>query len=142
MAYSLSFSKSIMVVALVADKVQQGLYEFLPAKMIAEYLDIARPTLVKILQSLTKAGILESREGAKGGVRLARKPEEVSLLDILDALEQSRPLFQTDFHVNVTGKKPDRAQEKIGEVLLDAEQTMKNSLAQTNIADFLLSMNI
>ena len=126
-----------MVVVIVADKVRQDMYDFMPAKLIAEYLDIARPTLVKILQALTKSGILESREGAKGGVRLAKKPKDISVLDLLNALEQSRPLFQTDFHINVSGKKPDKVQEKISSVLTGAEITMKNKLSKTTIADFL-----
>ncbi len=141
MAYSRSFSKAILVVAMVADKVQLGQFEFIPAKLIAEYLDIARPTLVKILQSLTKAGILESREGTKGGVRLARSPEEISVLDLLDALEQKRPLFQTDFRINVSGKKPDKAQEMVASILTEAEQQMKKRLAQTSMADLLRLMN-
>ena len=141
MAYSLSFSKSIMVVTLVADKVRQGQYEFMPAKLISEYLDIARPTLVKILQSLTKAGILESREGPRGGVRLAKDAEQISVLDLLNALEQNRALFQTDFHVNVSGKKPDSAQAKIAAVFAEAEQAMKAKLAATSIAEFLKLMD-
>jgi len=45
-----------------------------------------------ILSTLTHAHILESREGTRGGFRLAREPQVISLTDVLRATEGSSPL--------------------------------------------------
>ena len=48
---------------------------------------VPAPTVSKILQSLLNAGLLESVRGAKGGYRLARDAEAISLQDIIQSLE-------------------------------------------------------
>lgn len=58
---------------------------------IANLTEIPSPYLAKIFQRLGDAGIVESKRGYKGGVRLCRLPEEVSLLEIDAAVENGRP---------------------------------------------------
>ena len=48
---------------------------------------IPRGFLAKILQRLAKTGIVASTKGAAGGFRLSMLPEEVSLLDVIEALQ-------------------------------------------------------
>lgn len=141
MSYSLGFSQAIVATVYIADKVQQGFYEFTPTTQLAQDLNIPRPTAVKILQSLNQAGIIETREGAKGGVRLAKAADAVTILDIFMAVERERPLFQTRLNFNVTGNKPTLAQEAISTLLTDAEAAMKNELQQTTIADLITTIN-
>jgi Rrf2 family protein len=57
---------------------------------IAEATDIPLPYLSKIFQRLAEAGIVESKRGYKGGVRLAREPEKISLLQINAAAENGK----------------------------------------------------
>ncbi|MCB8985166.1 MAG: Rrf2 family transcriptional regulator [Ardenticatenaceae bacterium] len=141
MSYSLSFSQAIVTVLFVGDKVEQGFYDFVPTKELSAALNIARPTAVKILGSLASAGIIETREGAKGGVRLALPPAEVTILDVFTAIESGKALFRHDFELGVTGEKPTRAQSAILNVLNEAEAAMQNRLAQTTIADLLTILN-
>ncbi|RJR20267.1 MAG: Rrf2 family transcriptional regulator [Nitrospiraceae bacterium] len=54
---------------------------------IAEERDIPRSFLAKILQTLAKAGIVESLRGIQGGFKLSRKPSEITLLDVVVAME-------------------------------------------------------
>ena len=42
--------------------------------------------LRKIAQALAAAGIIQAVRGRRGGLRLARAPEEISLLDVMEAL--------------------------------------------------------
>lgn len=44
--------------------------------------------LEQIFQNLKRAGILKSKRGPQGGYTLARKPEDITLLEILNATEQ------------------------------------------------------
>jgi Rrf2 family protein len=43
--------------------------------------------LAKILQKLVKAGFVKSTRGMKGGFLLAKKPKEISLLDVVETIE-------------------------------------------------------
>lgn len=141
MSYSLSFSKSILVVIFISDKIRQGQYEFLSTKSISEILSIPKPTLVKILQSLSNAGIIETKEGKQGGIRLMKQPSEITILDILNAVETGKPLFQTSFNIVAEGKRPNNAQKSISVLLNDAERQMKNTLDQKTIEEILIDMD-
>lgn len=141
MSYSLGFSQAIVATVYIADKIQQGFFEFTPTTQLSQDLNISRPTAVKILQSLNQAGIIETREGAKGGVRLAKRANQVTVLDIFVAIERERPLFQTRLNFNITGRKPTLVQEAISILLTDAETAMKNELQQTTVADLMAVIN-
>jgi len=52
-------------------------------------LVISRSFLAKILQKLTKAGILKSFKGVKGGFMLAKEIGEITMLDIIKAVEDN-----------------------------------------------------
>jgi FeS assembly SUF system regulator len=54
---------------------------------IAAACRIAVPTVSKLLKSLTRAGLLISVRGVAGGYRLARAPAEISVLEVIAALE-------------------------------------------------------
>jgi DNA-binding IscR family transcriptional regulator len=71
MSYSLSFTKAVLVVVFVADKIRQGQFEFLSTATISEVLNIPKPTLVKILRSLNADGIIETKEGKTGWSEVA-----------------------------------------------------------------------
>lgn len=43
--------------------------------------------LAKILQKLVKAGVVKSFRGVKGGFQLSRAPNDISLLDVIEAIE-------------------------------------------------------
>jgi Rrf2 family protein len=61
------------------------------AEQLANELSIPKSFLAKILQSLAKQGILESRKGAHGGFILAKVVEEISVHDIILAAEGKAP---------------------------------------------------
>lgn len=137
MSYPTSYSQAILILVFVADKIRQGLYEHVPTRAVAESLGIPAPTVAKILQSLVRAGFIETQEGAKGGVRLAIPAGRISLADVLHAMELKRPLFQTHQRVRAKGERPTRAQAAIRDALGSAESAMRDSLAQTSIEQLL-----
>ncbi len=57
------------------------------ATEVATATGIAAPTVSKLLKSLTRAGLVSSVRGARGGYRLARPAEAVSVAELVDALE-------------------------------------------------------
>ncbi len=54
---------------------------------IAREMQVPKSFLAKILQKLARASLVKSFRGVKGGFRLARVPAEVSLLDVVEAIE-------------------------------------------------------
>jgi len=95
--------------------------------------------LLKHMQALTKAGICESVSGPNGGYRLARKPREISLLDIVEAIEGTEPAFRCD---EIRQRGPTAlapctytVQCGIHTVMLEAEQAWRQSLRDRTLAD-------
>lgn len=54
---------------------------------IAQEQQIPPSFLAKIVSQLSVAGLLQTSRGARGGVALARPPEEISLLDVVEAID-------------------------------------------------------
>jgi len=64
------------------------------ARELAERARLPMPVVSKILKHLAREGFLLSQRGAKGGYALARRPEEISVAAVIDALEG--PIALTD----------------------------------------------
>ena len=140
MSYSLSFTKSILVVIFISDKIRQNQFEFLSTADISKYLSIPKPTLVKILQNLHTANIIETKEGKNGGIRLLKDPSKITVLEIFEAMEKGKPLFQTSFNILAEGKRPSNAQKSIKNILTDAENQLRNELSKKTIEEILVEM--
>ncbi len=56
-------------------------------KCLAEELDIPYHLVCKLMQMLCKAGFVKSCMGPKGGFFLARDPAEISLLEVIEAIQ-------------------------------------------------------
>jgi Rrf2 family protein len=61
--------------------------EPVPPTAIAEQIGASPSYAAKVCNSLARAGILRTTRGAKGGVRLAADPQELSLLSIVEAVQ-------------------------------------------------------
>jgi Rrf2 family protein len=57
------------------------------AKAIADCYGIPLPLLAKILQKLTKLGMLQSLPGTNGGYRLAREANQITALEVIRAID-------------------------------------------------------
>jgi Rrf2 family protein len=57
------------------------------AKQLVEALKISDKYLRRLMTDLTKSGIVSSIQGRDGGYMIAKKPEEIKLADIIEAIE-------------------------------------------------------
>lgn len=108
---------------------------------LAELQGISPSFLAKIFPRLEKAGLVTAAEGVRGGYRLARSPEKISFLDIVDAIEGNKPLFDCkEIRGNLAvfeGKAPKWSTHGVCEIhaaMLRAEAAMRDSLAQETLA--------
>ena len=97
--------------------------------------------LSKIFPKLEKAGIVEASDGIRGGYRLARSPETITVLDVVDAVEGHKPLFDCQEIRGrcalFAGNPPAWSTSGvcgIHAVMLRAEALMREELAKTTLA--------
>jgi len=58
-----------------------------PISQIAKRNKISAKFLSQVAQDLKKAGILKAKEGVNGGYSLAKKPQEIKIMEVLEVLE-------------------------------------------------------
>lgn len=111
-----------------------------PIGRLAAWFDLPPEYLKKRLQVLARAGILESAPGVQGGFRLGRRPERITLMDIVTALEGSAEPFQcTEIRQRGIGG---RGAEFTGDCSIKiamrrAELAWRRELAGQSIADLM-----
>ncbi|MEO8904540.1 MAG: Rrf2 family transcriptional regulator [Polyangiaceae bacterium] len=116
----------------------------LPASALAEFHGVSSSYLLKHLQALAAVGILSSAPGPTGGYRLARETRDISLLDIVLALEGAEPAFRCE-NIRLRGPSPVSSKPKglcgINAAMLRAEQAYRRELEQVSIADLLAQVS-
>ena len=65
------------------------------AAEVASNIHVPQATVSKILKVLARGNLLTPQRGAKGGYSLARRPAEITMADIIDAME-GRPVALTE----------------------------------------------
>jgi FeS assembly SUF system regulator len=68
------------------------------ARELAVRAGLPLPVVSKILKALTREGFLLSQRGAKGGYTLARPPEQITVVSVIDALEGPIALTECGVH--------------------------------------------
>lgn len=103
----------------------------LSTRHIAEKLNIPYKFLTQIFLDLVRKGILASERGSKGGVMIKKPIEEISLLDIVEAVEGPFYLHQclADYEGNCFFEK----HCPIKEALSDIEEKTKMILSTTTL---------
>ena len=114
----------------------------LSSRDLADLQGISHSFLAKIFPRLEKAGIVRASEGVRGGYLLARAPETISVLEIVDAIEGRKPLFDCQEirgRCAVFGTEPPKWATggvcSIHAVMLRAEKAMRDTLAGQSLAD-------
>ncbi|GAA3453354.1 Rrf2 family transcriptional regulator [Dactylosporangium matsuzakiense] len=64
-----------------------------PAARLAELHDVSGSYLAKQLQSLARAGLIHSVQGHAGGYALTRDPADITVLDVVEAVDGAAPAF-------------------------------------------------
>ncbi len=93
MLFSKGCTYAIRASLLVTLKETEEQRKFIPIRELADELSLSFHFLTKIMQSLTEARIIDSFRGPNGGVGLAKAARDISLLDIVAAVD-GMSLFQ------------------------------------------------
>lgn len=105
------------------------------AEMVAT-LGVAAPTASKILKTLARRDLVHSLRGAKGGYMLSRPPEQISIIELIDAME-------APFGVTECSVAPGLCAQEIGCPIRGnwqhLNQVIRHTLEQVTLADMNLS---
>jgi FeS assembly SUF system regulator len=105
---------------------------------LAEVTGIGQPTVSKVLKLLVNAKVLISVRGAKGGYRLARSPEKISVAAVINALEG--PIALTECSASHHACEQARGCEIQGNWDL-INKTVQNALELVTLADLILPVS-
>ena len=110
----------------------------LPVSALAELNDLPAPYLNKQLQALARAGVLTSTPGARGGFSLARAPEDITVLDVVQAVDGTEGAFRCT-EIRQQGpmgasRRDVRTPCQIASVMSRAESAWRAELAAETIA--------
>lgn len=106
---------------------------------LAEFHGVPAPYLAKHLQALTRAGVFVAVPGPKGGYRLGRPAAEMTVLDIVEAIEGTTPAFRCT-EIRKRGPAavaPSEYKPRCGihVAMVRADAAWRESLRATTIAD-------
>src|SRR5436190_12476150 len=111
----------------------------LPTSRLAEFNGVPAAYLAKHLQAMSRAGILVAGTGPRGGYRLARPPTDVSVLDVVEAIDGEDSAFQC-LEIRRRGPTAVPAREYrtmcgIHRVMVEADAAWRGELTRTSVAD-------
>lgn len=111
--------------------------DLLTSEQVAESVHTNPVIIRRSLGDLRRAGLVTVRHGAGAGWSLARAPEEITLLDVYEAVEQE-PLFGMHrSEPNLECPVGRGIRPALGEVYGGLEQSLRQELARTSVADVL-----
>jgi Rrf2 family protein len=116
-----------------------------PAQRLAELHDVSATYLAKQLQALSKAGLVRSTQGQAGGYVLTRSAADITVLDVVEAVDGTRPAFVcTEIRQRgplATPPEACGAPCAISRAMTAADDAWRSSLRTVTIADLALSVN-
>lgn len=122
----------------VIARVPEGKY--IPTKVLAEFHGIPKEYLSKGLQQLAKRQLIEGTLGPKGGYRLLKKPEDITFLDIVQAIENDSHRFVCK-NIRLNNPCLKKTEKKatdictIARIMNDADEVWRQALKKVTLAD-------
>jgi Rrf2 family protein len=100
---------------------------------IAETTLVPRAYLSKVLQRLGRAGLVESHRGIGGGLALTRPPSEITILDVINAVEPMQRIRSCPLGLAAHGVNLCPLHARLDDAMAQVEQ----AFASSTLADIL-----
>ena len=98
---------------------------------ICDRRELPKEYLVKIFSSLARSGLITPLRGKNGGYTLSRDPKEITLLQVIEAIEGPIALN----HCQQTPSQCDRTDCPIRSLWAELQQTVRHKLGGMTLAD-------
>lgn len=105
-----------------------------PTSQIAREKKIPPSFLAKIVSQLSVAGMVQTSRGARGGVALAKEPKDISLLEVVEAIDG--PITLNECVIDPDGCTFGK-DCPVRSVWCDAQERLVRDLGATSFADLL-----
>jgi Rrf2 family protein len=115
---------------------RQG-YDLLTSDQVAASVNTNPVIIRRSLGDLRRAGLVHVRHGAGAGWGLARAAEQITLLDVYDAVGQEQPFGLHHTEPNLQCPVGKGIRPALGQVYGQIEQVMRRELALVSVADVL-----
>ncbi|MFG1606495.1 RrF2 family transcriptional regulator [Actinoplanes sp. NPDC049265] len=117
-----------------------------PAARLAELLDVSASYLAKQMQALSRAGLIESVQGHSGGYVLTRSSAEITVLDVVEAVDGATPPFICT-EIRQRGPMATPAAEcttpcSINRAMMSADRAWRMALRAVSVADLARSATV
>jgi Rrf2 family protein len=114
------------------------------AAQLAEYYAVPAAHLAKQLQALVRAGVLTATTGPRGGFRLARTAADITLLEIVEAVDgPAAPYECREIRQHGRGALPPENCRRtciLAVKMAEAHEAWRRSLAGVSVADVLATL--
>jgi Rrf2 family protein len=107
----------------------------MPSHLVAQDRGIPERFLLKVLKPLVSAGVLHSVKGPNGGYRLAKTPDKITLLEVIEAVDgpiQGQAFFE--------GQDAKALQKKMQALCNQAAESVRRQYQKVRISDLLGKM--
>ncbi len=108
---------------------------FVSTKTLALIFGLPKEYLSKALQSLSRASLLKSTLGNSGGYRLAKPASEISVLDIVEAVEGSKKTYNVTSVSKVFYIAGNVRLDVVSatSIMMDADEAWRSNLKKTSL---------
>ncbi len=102
---------------------------------IAEATRVPKDYLSKILQGLAKRGIVQTQRGVGGGISLLKTPEEVTILDVVNAVEPIERITSCPLGLRTHGVRLCPLHKRLDAAMASVEEAFRNTTLAEVLAE-------
>jgi Rrf2 family protein len=132
MATNLRFSVALHILTLLAAR-DAGV---LTSEAIASSVDTHPVVIRRVMASLRKSGLVESRPGVNGGWKLTKPAKTITLCKVFESVQEEN-LLAMHAHPNPRCPVGGHIRESLEDVFVEAEKALHHSLSKQTVADIL-----
>ncbi len=115
--------------------IAQGNGEAVVTPALAEMTRVPPGYLPKVLQTLRRAGLVHSKRGLGGGFTLVKAPEQVTVLEVVNAVDPIKRIERCPLHLELHGASLCPLHKRLDE----ATGLVERAFASTTIAELLVA---
>ena len=131
-----SFEQSIAIMIAIAGQPSNSP---IPANSLASKLNLSPTYSQKLLRKLVLAGLIKAASGVNGGFVMARSPHQVSIVDIMQAVDETKHTFHPTGILELANDSSEATTEQINRAFQTADLVWLQVLSQTRLSDLLLN---
>lgn len=104
-------------------------------EQIAQRTLVPQPYLAKLMQTLSRAGLVNSQRGVHGGFTLARPPEKLSILDVVNAVDPIERIRECPLGLSSHGVRLCPLHRRLDDALAHVEQAFRDTTLAEVLAE-------